>query len=276
MSTLTLDNGALVWQTGYNPALVADFKTRIPPSDRQWDAARKAWRVAPQHGQTLALLTEQHLGERITVPAIGQTVNQTQTRILEVRYIGATKDRGGDERSAFGYVNGAWSVIFPEAVLREWFDAPARPDEETTLYQVLGVRKDVCGADLKAAYRRLSRQWHPDVCSEPGASEVFMRIKDAYDLLSDPSKRARYDAGLVLAASIHGQNEPVGLLNAFMPLFTYRSPLRCGLLMCDGQERLARFLVSKILAWQDIEDSAGRVLSVSWPVGSDKPVEVWA
>lgn len=269
MSSLTYDGAALIWQTPYNPGLVADLKAQIPPTDRQWDNGRKAWKVAPVHAQTLARLTEQHLGERIAVPVINQSLSKTATRILEVRYIGATKDRGGDERSAFGYMGGAWTVIFPETVLREWFDAPTRPDEELTLYQTLGVKRDVCGADLKAAYRRLSRQWHPDVCREPSAADVFVRIKAAYDLLADPSKRARYDAGLKLAATLGRKSEaietPVG----------YRSPLRCGMLMCEGQERLGRFVVSLILAWQDIEDASGRVLSVSWPLGADKPMEVW-
>lgn len=277
MNSLTFDNGALVWQTGYNAALVADFKARIPPSDRQWDAARKVWRVAPIHGATLSQLTEQHLGERIVVPNVSPSLSRRETRVIEARYIGATKERGGDERTAFGYTGqpgtvGGWTVIFPETVLREWFDAPKRPDEETTLYQVLSVKRDACGSDLKAAYRRLSRQWHPDVCREPGAVEVFMRIKSAYDLLSDPSKRARYDAGLALTATLQGQrhSEPVDTG------YGYRSPLRCGLLLCEGQERLGRFVVSLILAWQDIEDASGRVLSVSWPVGADKPMEVWA
>lgn len=270
MSTLTFDGASLVYQTPYNPGLVADFKARIPPSDRQWDGARKVWRVAPQHGPTLAQLTEQYLGERITVPTTAPTVKPSETRVLELRYIGVTKDRGGDERSAFGYMGGQWTVIFPEPVLRAWFDAPRRPDEELTLYQTLGVKRDVCGADLKAAYRRLSRQWHPDVCREPGADQVFMKIKAAYDLLSDPSKRARYDAGLALTATLGRKTEAVETLTG------YRSPLRCGLLLCDGQERLGRFVVSEILNWQDIEDAYGRVLSVSWPLGADKPVEVWA
>lgn len=270
MSALTFDGSALIWQTGYNPALVADFKARVPPSDRQWDAARKVWKVAPQHGPTLASLTEQYTSERIVVPAIGQVLSKTETRILEVRYIGATKDRGGNERSAFGYMGGAWAVIFPETVLRAWFDAPSRPDEETTLYQVLALKRNATGADVKAAYRRLSRQWHPDVCREPGAADVFIRIKAAYDLLADPSKRARYDAGLKLAATLGRKSEAVETQMG------YRSPLRCGLLMCEGQERLGRFVVSLILAWEDITDAGGRVLSVSWPVGADKPVEVWS
>lgn len=276
MSTLTLDGTSLLYKTPYNPGLVADLKAQIPASDRQWDGTTRAWRVAPEHAGLLVSLTEQYLGERITVPAVNQSLSKTETRILEVRYIGQTKDRGSDERSAFGYMNGAWSVIFPETVLREWFDAPKRPDEETTLYQVLSVKRDACGADIKAAYRRLSRQWHPDVCKEPGAAEVFMKIKAAYDLLSDPRLRARYDAGLALQASFYNQTQEKERLDALRCTQPgYRSPLRCGLIMCEGSERLGRFLVATIFAWEDITNAYGQTLSVSWPVGAERPVEVW-
>lgn len=269
MSTLTFDGTALVYRTPYNPLLVAELKTQIPASDRQWDGTSKAWRIAPTHAPLLAALTEQYLGERIVIPTIPQPTNQTETRILEIKYIGQTKDRGGAERSAFGWANGGWTVILPENVLRDWFDAPQRPDEETTLYQVLSIKREAAGSDIKSAYRRLSRQWHPDVCREPGAAEVFMRIKSAYDLLSDPAKRARYDAGLQLAATLGRQADAVETVSG------YRSPLRCGLLMCAGIAQLARFVVSQILAWEDITDAQGRILSVSWPAGADKFVEMW-
>jgi molecular chaperone DnaJ len=61
-------------------------------------------------------------------------------------------------------------------------------------YQVLGVRRDSKGTEIKKAYRRLARKNHPDV--NPGdksAEERFKRIQEAYDVLSDPKKRAMYD-----------------------------------------------------------------------------------
>lgn len=270
MSAITLDDGSFIYRTPYNAALVADLKAQIPATDRQWDGATKAWRVTMQHGPLLVQLAKQYFGEHISIPAIPGELSKTRVCAIECRYIGMTKERGGDEQSAFGYVDGQWAVIFPESVLRKWFDMPKRPDEETTLYQVLMLKRDASGADVKAAFRRLSRQWHPDVCQEPGAAQVFMRIKTAYDLLSNPAQRARYDAGLKLAGTL-GRQEPADTPTGY----GYRSPLRCGLLLCEGNTRLKRFVVSQILAWEDICDAQGRMLSVSWPVGSDKPVESW-
>lgn len=267
MSTLTLDGQSLIWRTPYDPALVAELKAQVPASDRQWDPSRKAWRVATAHGALLCALTERHLGERLSMP-LGVSLSKTQTRIIDARYIGATKDRGGDTRSAYAWCDGGWSVLFPESVLRDWFEAPARPDEETTLYQVLAVKRDADAQALKTAYRRLSKQWHPDVCHEPGASEVFKRINAAYNLLTDPAKRARYDAGLALTATLGVQLAAVELFSG------YRSPLRCGLLMVEGVQRL-KFVVEKILAWEDIFNDQGLTLSVSWPLGADKFVETW-
>ncbi|KAI4329354.1 hypothetical protein L6164_021625 [Bauhinia variegata] len=60
-------------------------------------------------------------------------------------------------------------------------------------YATLGVPKSATGKDIKAAYRRLARQYHPDVNKEPGATEKFKEISNAYEVLSDDKKRALYD-----------------------------------------------------------------------------------
>jgi hypothetical protein len=272
MSSLTLDNGSLLYNGRYDPGLVAALKQQIPSSDRAWDGARKAWRVTPAHADTLVALTQQYLGETIQAPQITHVTPTSRTDAFEIRYIGATKDRGG-EYTAFGWVNGAWSVIFPESVLRTWFEQPARPDEERTLYAVLSVKPDTGSADLKTAYRRLARQWHPDVCREPGATQVFQTIQHAYAILSDDTKRARYDAGLALAATL--RRAEFGQQTLDQRDIGYRSPLRCGLILAEGTPSLSRFIVSAILAWEDITDDYGRTLSTSWPVGADRFVESW-
>lgn len=61
------------------------------------------------------------------------------------------------------------------------------------LYEVLGVERGASESDIRAAYRRLARQYHPDVNKDPGAAERFGTITEAYDVLSDPEKRAAYD-----------------------------------------------------------------------------------
>jgi curved DNA-binding protein len=60
-------------------------------------------------------------------------------------------------------------------------------------YQLLGVQRGVNEADLKKAYRKLARKYHPDVSKEPNAEEKFKDIQVAYDVLSDPEKRKLYD-----------------------------------------------------------------------------------
>ncbi|KQO65041.1 molecular chaperone DnaJ [Curtobacterium sp. Leaf261] len=62
-------------------------------------------------------------------------------------------------------------------------------------YDVLGVTRDASEADIKKAYRRLARELHPDVNSAPEAAERFKDVTHAYDVLSDPSQRRRYDMG---------------------------------------------------------------------------------
>ncbi|CAI9113964.1 OLC1v1037526C1 [Oldenlandia corymbosa var. corymbosa] len=60
-------------------------------------------------------------------------------------------------------------------------------------YSTLGVPKSASNKEIKAAYRKLARQYHPDVNKEPGATEKFKEISAAYEVLSDDKKRALYD-----------------------------------------------------------------------------------
>lgn len=60
-------------------------------------------------------------------------------------------------------------------------------------YEVLGVEKNAAEAEIKKAYRRLAAKYHPDVNHEAGAEEKFKEINEAYEVLSDADKKARYD-----------------------------------------------------------------------------------
>jgi curved DNA-binding protein len=60
-------------------------------------------------------------------------------------------------------------------------------------YAILGVKKDASADDIKSAYRRLARKYHPDVSKEKNAEEKFKEMGEAYETLKDPEKRAAYD-----------------------------------------------------------------------------------
>ncbi len=60
-------------------------------------------------------------------------------------------------------------------------------------YATLGVEPSAGEAEIKTAYRRLARKYHPDVSQEPGAEERFKAVNEAYEALRDPNKRAAYD-----------------------------------------------------------------------------------
>ncbi len=60
-------------------------------------------------------------------------------------------------------------------------------------YETLGVGRNASDDEIKAAFRKLARQYHPDVSKEENAEEKFKEINEAYGVLSDAEKRARYD-----------------------------------------------------------------------------------
>ncbi|MBI1387516.1 MAG: DnaJ domain-containing protein [bacterium] len=61
-------------------------------------------------------------------------------------------------------------------------------------YDILGVSRDASKEDVQKAYRKLARQYHPDVNKDAGAENRFKEINEAYEVLKDPDKRQRYDS----------------------------------------------------------------------------------
>ncbi|HSP86007.1 MAG TPA: DnaJ C-terminal domain-containing protein [Psychrobacter sp.] len=67
---------------------------------------------------------------------------------------------------------------------------------EKNYYDILGVKKDASDADIKKRYRKLVRQYHPDVSDDPDADNKIAEINNAYETIRDKDKRAEYDAML--------------------------------------------------------------------------------
>lgn len=79
----------------------------------------------------------------------------------------------------------------------------------TDYYEILGVTRDASGEEIKRAYRALARQHHPDVAEDKSKAEHrFKEINEAYEVLSDPNKRAQYDRfGFVANGASAGQGD---------------------------------------------------------------------
>ncbi|MDP2309967.1 MAG: DnaJ domain-containing protein [Pseudomonadota bacterium] len=70
----------------------------------------------------------------------------------------------------------------------------AKTGSSPDLYDILGVAKDASAQDIKKAFRVLARECHPDVAgNDPKMAEKFVKVREAYEVLSDPAERARYD-----------------------------------------------------------------------------------
>lgn len=270
-ATLTADTtGNLKFSFSYNPGLIAALKLEIPYTDRTWQPDTKSWIVAPAHADKLVELVAQYMGLNIAQPILSNKTSKLETRTIRLEYLGAAKDRGNGEITATGFVDGGWNVIFPLQVLKNWFDPDNvdKPTEATTLYGVLGLSSKATQEEIKKAYRRLAKVNHPDVSKEPDAVQQFQKLQAAYEVLSDGNKRKKYNAGLKLEASLATKRKHTDALVFEIPAL-YRSPLRCGWVLAEGEQVLNRFVVKKVLGWEDITNEFGKVMVSSWPAGND-------
>ncbi|NEO85770.1 MAG: DnaJ domain-containing protein, partial [Spirulina sp. SIO3F2] len=89
-------------------------------------------------------------------------------------------------------------------------------------YQTLGIARDASPDEIKRAYRRLARKYHPDVNKEPGAEDKFKEVNRAHEVLSDPEIRARYDrfGEQGVQSQGYGDMGDVGFADIFETIFS--------------------------------------------------------
>ena len=271
-----LPDGTLAFSFNYDPGMVAALKSQIPYTGRAWDGARKRWLVDIQYEGTCRALALQFLNVNLSPVQQALFHTELETRLLTLRYLGKAKPRGSGEATALGHDGTAWAQIYPISVLKTWFNIPHAPGSENTFYGVLGISNNAPELEIKKAFKKMARIWHPDVCDDPDATEQFQKINEANMILSNPGKRARYDAGLALESGLtHGKGLVDDSLITLISIDGWRPPLRCGYLLVEGKMRLNRFVVSKIIQWTDIVNSAGQVLQTSWKYGDTLYSEKW-
>jgi hypothetical protein len=285
--TITIEAGYYAMRSPKDQTLIDELKAAIHYSKRSWNSAARAWIVEPSALPSLLRAIERAGYALPEVPQMDGTAALIATiqRQIRIDYLGQCKERDGGIISALATENAvnpytsfdgrthySWSIEILESALKEWFEhrSQAGAVNGQTFYQVLCVVETATDYQIKSAHRRLARQWHPDVSAEDDAAEMFMRLTDAYNILRDPQTRKRYDAGLFFereaAKPKEIGNEWLVLHNARgvkMYKQYFRAPLRCGLVTAEGRQELKKFVVSKILKWEDITES-GMTMTSSW------------
>lgn len=248
-------------KTPFSRAFVDDLKFHIAAESRTFDGESKAWIVRNDFAGIAQMLVEKHFKEKPEIPELVKIEAETKYS-FQLDYVGIPKERDGQAgKTALGFSKGQWRVVFSESILKEWFERVQVNAGEQTLFSLLGVYESATDQEIKSGYRRLARQWHPDVCKEENAEAMFNRISDAYQILSDPQKRARYQAGLAFERESNHESRifgPKHYSDVFIP------PLRCGLLTVMGAIQVGRLRVSQILSWLDVTNEQGQTMVSSW------------
>lgn len=268
-----VEPSGVAFSVPWNQGWLDEFKQLVPYKDRNWDKPMRRWWVAFPHAAAVAQITEKYFGQKIELPDLTDITAVTEEYAIRLLYITVCKKRDDGSTTAFGFYNGGWNVVFPEEVLKGFFDGTNT--DTATLYSVLLLPRAATAQEIKSAYRRLARQWHPDVCPEDTARERFQEIDTAYKTLCDPLKKKRYDAGLVFEESLRTPADESYHRFLANPKLGYRPPLRCGDLTVEASRQLGKLHVSKITKWDDITDARGRVLVTSWDSRLEQINQVW-
>ena len=246
--------------TPFNAKFVAELKVSIPPGARSWDGEKRAWIVTQPFAEMAAQIVQEFYGEKPEIPELVKVEVETKYS-FQLDYVGIPKERDGQAgKTALGFSKGQWRIVFDEDTLKGWFEqCQTERDLPATLFSVLLVSESASILEIKSAYRRLARQWHPDVCKEENGEAMFKKINEAYKVLSEPLLYKKYLAGLYLERSSKQERPRRDYYSD-----TFIPPLRCGFLTVTGNVQVGRLKVSQILKWEDVQDEQGLTMVTSW------------
>lgn len=262
----------------YNPAWLQDAKSLF--SSLVWN--RPFWIIPSNESALMADLIQKYF--RVAVATPEPYTWPTEQVIFSIEYIGTTKMHGNVNRVVSGdkyancYAGDAWQVMISESALIDHFcgNSNGKPN----MFQLIGIDKTADKDEIKRAYRRAARQWHPDMHQDPQdkatAQEMFMNVQKAYEVLSDDTRRKKYIAALALEEMSNTQNAHKARSQAALTnKFGYRSPLCCGVLDLYGRWTDGRFIANKINGWKDIINDQGKTLVTYWTFGNKSFTKEW-
>lgn len=263
---ITKQGNLLLVNSPYNADFVSLLKEKVSANDRKWDGASKVWRVKASYLDTLKSIGELYYDHVEVIHDRAATLKPTRQVIL-CEYLGRCKSDDFSVAYANCFVNGSWSIRVSEKVLRAYFEGfneSAQPTQkqDSTLYGLLGAKPVSSVDELKRAYLRAAKVWHPDRNSDPDAADMFRKVKLAWDTLSNPAIRAKYDAGLKL---MQKQEQPDASWKSAnlstVSDYGYRAPAMCGLVDCEIEQGIKQTM-SKIYDWKDDTRTFGNITLV--------------
>lgn len=247
---ITAESGSYKVKTPYSSDFVTKLKLYVPATARSWDGIQKVWFVASSYGNELKRVCDEVYGGSCTLPQIIAQVAESFEFDLRIDYLANCRNEVANVHS-----NGNWTAKIPERVLRAFFKQTEQ--NAGTLYGLLGCDEKATALEIKSAYKRAARVWHPDVCREENAREMFEKIKQAYDVLSNLESRNKYNAGLMFE-KLAKMTPQASKWSSFVP------PFRCGNVRVKARKELGQIIVEDILEWRDITDDYGRIMVSYW------------
>jgi len=268
--------------TKYNPHLKDELKAIVPYACRTWIRNPKGrgghWEISTQYRDNVIDLCNKY---GFAVEESGNLSKPKPKKIkFELEYLGLLRHRGENIYTASGWVNNGWNATFPQHVLKQWFGFDLDPGDKPSLYSILSIPSNASGSEIKKAWRRAARSWHPDVCKEPDAEEQFKKIQEAYEKLKDPRFRSAYDAGLFYQKDAENKKESL-IRNRHWNdnALDWKPPVRCGTVqaiayvVASGFD--SKYMIEEILSWDDIVNSNGETMVTYWPPRGDTFKTKW-